>query len=130
VKLPLTGMGDMLFLLVPDEEWEPLKASWLDALVSHVEAEAVRHALNGYSVPLVRALGISPVGALHKIPHAYFLCREVACPSRDQRCNPLSKKCPLCYSLAGPFEGQTLLIANRVVEKWREGGYVIIWTGE
>lgn len=111
-----------------EAEWEPLRETSVGALFSRVTQRDLNHALNGWTHPLVEALGLSPEMALAKLPSARCDKQE-RCSLHDARkCLVLSKKLPWCYEPAGleTLSETALTRAAEVVFLWKQQVYVVI----
>lgn len=136
VKLPTLEMGDVHLLLVDNWEggWSVLRGTIFGDQLSVVSREAVDHALHRWSRPLVKSLGISPEGALRKIPRLcwYRLKREdlpYACPLHDKHnCQATSKKMPWCFEPEGGFDAVVRKKAAEAIGLWQEGVYIVVLT--
>ena len=107
--------------------WEQLRITLLGGLLSRVPRSAFNHLLNGYSGPFVASLGISPAGALLKLPSAR--CdKQRECTLYDRRrCSVGSAKLPWCYEPAA-IEGlpaSAARLASDLVFLWKQEVYVI-----
>src|SRR4051812_1481223 len=99
-------MGDLQLLLISEEadgrwepEWEPLRGTVFGDQFTVMTRETIEHGLHRWSKPVVDALGISPEGALKKIPPGSRECfRRKVCPLYDPKlCFPESKNMPWCF---------------------------------
>jgi hypothetical protein len=111
-----------------EQDWEPLRGTPVGALFSRVSQHDLNHALNGWTHPLVEALGLSPEMALAKLPSG--LCdKQYGCTLHDPRkCLVLSKKLPWCYEPAG-LEMLTSIARIKAAEAvflWKQQVYVVI----
>jgi hypothetical protein len=124
--------GDLeLFLIYQygeewEEEWRPLQHENLVSLVTVVSQETMDHALHGLSLPLVRALGISPEGALRKLPSK--TCeRKKTCPFyRKKDCHPLAGKMPWCFEPEGIGDPVARQLAGNLIGLWRKKVYILV----
>lgn len=137
MTLPTLEMGEIKVLAVFEKggfwepEWDPLRESRIGAQFTVLDNSILSHALNGWSKPLVDALGIPPVGALKKLPLAAKQCRRrQVCPLYDpKQCFPEAAKMPWCYEPDGTSSEPFVRAAARAIEEWRQGVYVLIVTG-
>jgi len=114
-----------------EHAWEPLRGTEFGALFSVVSKETLDHSLNGWSKPLTEALGLSPAGALVKLPKDARECyRRAKCPLYNGYwCHLPSEKLPWCFEPAGEMESQAVRdTAAKAVEQWREGVYLLVVT--
>jgi hypothetical protein len=135
MTLPTREKGELQLLAVWQKdghwepEWEPLRGTPFGDLLSVVPEETLNHALTGWSRPLVQALGISPEGALRKIPKEAQQClRRSKCPLYDAKCVPLAREMPWCFEPDGVKDDGVRYAASRVIEEWRAKVYVVIVT--
>lgn len=107
--------------------WEGLRNTVLGGLVSRVPRSSFNHLLHGYSGPFVSALGISPAGALLKLPSA--ACdKQRTCALYDKRnCLVASRKLPWCYEPTGivNLDAAAVRTASDLVFLWKQEVYVI-----
>ncbi len=106
---------------------KPLEGTfWLNN-IPVVSKESFNHALNGWTIPILREIGPQPEGIFKKIPKTY--CSQLldkTCISADKAtCYP-NKKVPICYEASFPVEPLARVAASAVVSAWREGAYVFI----
>lgn len=111
-----------------EEEWRPLQKESLVSLVTVVSKELMDHALHGLTSPLVKGLGISPEGALHKLPSK--VCgRKKLCPFyRKKDCHPLATKMPWCFEPEGIEDPAAQQLAGNLIKLWRQKVYVLVVT--
>ena len=106
-----------------EPEWEPLRETAVGELLPVVTREDIEHALNGYTRPLFRGLGLPPDGALRKLPKEAKECRERrTCRLwRAEECHPVAKAMPWCFQPDGlPMK------AAEAVQLWREKVHIVI----
>lgn len=87
----------------------------------------VEEALRGHDAPLRRALGITPEGALRKVPEPFCKERGVCVHWVQATCSVLSKKAPWCFVPESKGVDQELsdLLAE-VIRQWRDSVYVTV----
>lgn len=130
LKLSTRELGDLELLLIFQEgsewelEWQPLQHTALAGVFSVVSKELMDHALHGWTQPFVKALGLAPRYALHKVPKVCGQHR-VCLYYRPHDCTAVSKKRPWCFEPAG-LEGEAASLGQRVVQAWGEGVYVVV----
>ena len=134
LKLPTLELGELSILAIREiggqwePEWEPLRGTLFGDLFSVVPKEALDHALNGWSWPLTKILGLSPEGALIKIPKGSRQCyRRRECSLYIKRdCHVTAKKMPWCFEPAEVAEDSLRRAASKAIEEWRQGVYLIV----
>lgn len=127
------GVLEILLVWGKAEGWEPdfeplrTLPGWAD-LLTILDPEVVEHALRGWSRPLTSALGISPAGAIRKIPVASRACQtRFRCAIHDpNKCRPLSPEMPVCFEPDGLESRAAAASAAIVVLAWHEGVYVVV----
>lgn len=131
MKVPTQERGDLEVLTISEHDgvwegdWANLQKTPIAPLLSPVSKEVLEHALVGYSRPLVDALGISPEGALRKIPSQYC-SKQSNCTFYDQRkCLVSSSKLPWCYEPEGVPE-EAASIASEAVFHWKNRVYLLV----
>jgi hypothetical protein len=106
---------------------KPLEGSFWLKHIPVVTRDSFTHALNGWTIPLLREIGSQPEGIFKKLPKTY--CTQVldkTCIAADKAiCFP-SKKVPICYEASFPTDPLARVAASAVVSAWREGAYVFI----
>lgn len=112
-----------------EEYWRPLQAvQEVSKLFAVLSNEQMEQALQGWSRPLVNALGPPPDGALLKLPKASRKCaHEKGCTLyQPEACGTLLKGLPWCFNPAG-FEDDTVQKRmSEIIFLWREGVYVVV----
>lgn len=135
VKLPTREMGEIELLLIEEEqdgtwepEWEPIRGTVFGDQVSIVSKEILDHGFHRWSRPLVDALGISPEGALLKVPSVSRVChRRSKCPLHIvAACSTKAKNMPWCFEPDGVADEQVRLVASQAIQRWREGVYLVV----
>jgi hypothetical protein len=114
---------------VYEEHWRPLQAvPEVSNLFAVVPNEQMEQALQGWSRPLVNALGPPPKGALLKLPRASRSCaNQKGCTFyQPEACGSMLKDLPWCFDPAG-FEDDTVRKrVSEIIFMWREGVYVVV----
>lgn len=131
-------MGDLQILLIYtnqgtwEPEWEPLRESPFRDLVSIVSKADVDYALNRYSKPLVKSLGLPPVGSLRKIPLINRMCaRKSTCPLfNSNQCFPEAPAMPWCFEPNGVTDDNLKNTLAKAIDYWRQGIYLVVVIGE
>jgi hypothetical protein len=109
-----------------ETDWLPLQGSFLADSFTMVSKADMDHALCGWTMPLVRSLGVSPLGSLHKLPAKAKKCASLKlCPHSGAECHPTAKKTPWCFYPAG-IDQESSYLAIQVIQLWREGVYIVI----
>jgi hypothetical protein len=134
LKLPTRELGELKLIAIRESgglwepEWEPVRGTLFGDLFSTVSKEDLDHALNGWSWPLVQSLGLSPEGALIKVPLGSRQCyRRSKCSLYIERdCHLESKRMPWCFEPDGVAEENIRKVASKVIEEWRQGVYLIV----
>ena len=134
VKLPTLEMGELHLLLISEskgvweEEWEPLRGTVFGDQFTVLSKEVLDHGLHRWTKPLVDALGITPEGALRKIPRESRECfQRKRCPLYiPSRCFPESKNMPWCFEPDGVASEQVRHTATRAFEYWRDRVYLVV----
>jgi len=133
MKLRTVEKGDLEVLQIREREgkwegdWDELRDTPVGKLFSRISKANLDHVLHGYSRPFVDALGISPEGALRKLPSKE--CRKRSdCTFYDQRkCLTTSSNLPWCYEPEGlnvSEKGNS--VASEAVFRWRERVYLVV----
>lgn len=134
VKLAIPSMGDVQLHLIEegDEDWAPLKGTLYDGLMSRMSKADLNHGLRGYTRPVMDKLGITPQGALCKIPPVSRQCfKRNACPFYDaKQCFPEAEKMPWCFEPDGVEDERIRLATTRAIEQWRARVYLVVITDE
>lgn len=136
LKLKTNELGDLdLFLIYQygdtwEEAWKPAQGLPITTLLTVVTKELMDHALKGWTSPLVKALGISPEGAIRKLPVVNRTCeRKDPCPFyRPKECLPTFPKMPWCFEPGGIEDPNARSLAAEVVRLWRLGVYIVVVT--
>ncbi len=135
LKLCPVELGDIELQLVYsyggewEPEWRALQGSLIAGLFTHVSKAVMDHALQGWTSPLVKALGLSPEGALHKLPKVMRQCwSRPNCPHSGTYCTPLDKKMPWCFTPDGIEDEEMRQLAHEAIRLWREKVYIIVVT--
>jgi len=108
-----------------EPQWIAVQGSVLASLLTKVPLDLMDHALKGWTSPLVKSLGISPEGALRKLPTSKCFQR-VTCPFHNKViCNPIHKKMPWCFEpeLKGVEERKA---GSELIRLWRGSVYIVI----
>lgn len=110
-----------------EASWDDLRTTLLGELISRVPRSAYDHLLNGYSAPFINALGISPEGALQKLPSTVCDKQRECTLYQKRTCWVGSGKLPWCYEPAGlpELSAAAKRTASDLVFLWREQVYVI-----
>jgi len=134
VKISTREMGTLRLLLITEkngvweEEWEPLRGTVFGDQFTVTDRETIEQALKRWSRPLVDALGITPEGALKKIPpesRECFKCKR--CPLYNEKlCFPESKNMPWCFEPGGVASESVRYAATRAFEQWRDRVYLVV----
>lgn len=127
-------MGELRLYLIRMEggawepEWEPLRGTVFGNQFSVISKENVDHSLRGWTRPLVNALGISPEGALKKIPSVSRECfRRKTCPLYlAANCFPESSNMPWCFEPDGVVPEAVRYAATRAFEYWKDRVYIVV----
>lgn len=130
IKLKTKELGDLHLMLIfsTGGVWEPAWAALKDhpyaEYLTRTSTEVVHHALHGWTLPLVRALGPSPAIALHKLsPDAKQCDLWDHCIFYDKRhCLPNARKMPHCFQPRGLSPDLGYL----VISLWRESVYIVV----
>lgn len=127
--------GDRDFLVIYsaeggiwEPEWEPLRGTEVGRQVPSVTKEAFEWALEGYTPPFVKQLGVPPEGALLKIPGASRVCRKrKKCSLYDRvQCHVGGKNMPWCFEPDGIANESEVFATAKIIEYWRAGVYVVV----
>jgi hypothetical protein len=110
-----------------EDEWEPLRTTPLGNLVSRVSQANLNHALHGLSKPFVDALGISPEGALRKMPSQRCALEKRCTFYHERKCVTTSDKLPWCYVPAGmELSEAAQSMAAQAVFHWKNKIYLVV----
>lgn len=134
LRLHTAEMGPVELMLIYqrgeewEAEWRPLQGTPIAVLLPVITDEVMNHGLQGWTRPLVDALGLPPQGALRKIPTRHRPCEHRShCPFHDPtQCLPVGKRLPDCYHPADLGDVQVQTLAYEVVRFWREGVYTVV----
>ncbi len=131
--IPTVEVGDLdLFVVYArggswEAAWEPLRGSSLAELVPRTDKATYDHALRGWTLPLVRALGLPPEGALRKLPAGGRLCAERGgCPLKGPACHPLHKRMPWCFAPGDLPPGPARDLGAEAIRLWRGGVRILV----
>jgi len=94
-----------------------------------VPGDALSHALHGWSLPLVKVLGVPPLVRAARIPEKEGRCALYpTCLIKRPHCRP-GEKTPDCYE--APLDDlDASLRASLVALAWRDGLYVVVVEGK
>ena len=124
------GMVEMYLIYQTGDEWEPewkpLQGTGVADLFTVLTKETMDHALWGYSKPLVSALGLSPEGALRRMPQPLCTKREDCILYEKHNCIPTGRNLPHCYEPEGLPSPEARALAYEAVRYWREGVYIAV----
>jgi hypothetical protein len=106
-------------------DWRPLQGHAVGNLLATTKHETIEAAILGYSMPLVKGLGLFGEGLLHKLPsqaceHARTCTLFVA-----KNCLSTVKAMPWCFEPAG-LDSSVRQLAAELVRLWREKVYVVV----
>lgn len=132
MMIPTLQKGNLLVIRIQEnddgtweKDWEPLRETPMASLMSRMTQRELDHALHGYSRPFVDALGISPEGALRKIP-SQECSKRGNCTFYDPTlCVVSSKELPWCYEPDGIAE-QSGQAGAQAVFHWRSKVYLVV----
>jgi hypothetical protein len=132
LKMKTQELGDLeLYLIYQyggrwEEEWAPLQSEKIAQLLTEVSQELIDHALIGLTSPLVKALGIPPIGALRKLPDSRCY-RRTLCPFyHKMTCKPTHPKLNWCFEPEGIEDPIARNLGSDLVKLWRESVYVLV----
>jgi hypothetical protein len=109
-----------------EDEWKPLQGLEITEIFSVVTKEIADFALKGWAKPLVRSLGMAPIGAIRRIPNVDCYQKE-HCPFYDRKsCMPTHKKLPNCYVPGNIESSEARILASEVVRMWRAGVTIVV----
>ena len=131
VTLDTREMGKLDLYLIYDyggtweAEWRVLQDHEVGKRLTKVAHDTIEHAIVGFSRPLVKALGLFPLGMLHKLPsqecdHAKTCTIYIA-----KNCLSTSKNMPWCFEPAG-LDSSVRERCAELVRLWREKVYVVV----
>lgn len=134
LKLATSEMGPLELFVIYDyngtweTHWQPIQHEEVSGLLTTVSKEVYDHALLGWTKPFITALGLSPEGALRKLPRAQQQCEvRKRCPFYDKRrCVVTSSKMPWCYEPDGIEDGGKRRLIAEIIGEWRQGVYVVV----
>lgn len=132
--LPTKELGDLkLFLIyakdgVWEATWRPLQHLPIAESFTVTTKAIMDHALRRWTSPLVKALSIPPDGAIRKLSVLNQTCSaSLDCPMFHRaECTPTHKKMPWCFQPGGMVTDEARRLAAEVVQKWREGVYLVV----
>lgn len=134
LKLLPREIGELQLYLIYETDgvyesyWRPLQGHEVTTLFTRIPQDVLDHALHGYTSPLVKALGIPPVGALRKLPPAARQCvnhgRCSLYVARD--CVPTAAAMPWCFEPGGSEDEQVRKLGAEAIGLWREGVYILV----
>jgi hypothetical protein len=109
-----------------EASWSPLQGTPLGDLLPVVSKAVYDHALAGWTLPFVRALGLPPEGALRKLLPADKVCAERAgCTLKTISCQPLHKRMPWCFVPSG-LDVPARPLGAEAIRLWREGVRLLV----
>lgn len=134
MKLTIPSMGEVKLHLIEEEngtweeDWEPLRGTAYGDLCSRMPKDDLNKGLFGYTRPVMDRLGITPMGALRKIPDMSKTCfKRKTCPFYDDKtCFTEAEKMPWCYEPDGVLDERIRLSATRAIEQWRSRTYLVV----
>jgi len=132
LKMKTQELGDLeLYLIYQykekwEESWAPLQGESLTSLLTVVSQELIDHALIGLTSPLVKALGIPPVGALRKIPNPKCYRRDLCPFYSNVTCKPTHPKLSWCFEPDGIEDPLARTLGYDLIKLWRESVYVLV----
>lgn len=134
VQIPTIELGSFdLFLIYQygdtwEKNWAPAQHLPWAQLLTVVSEETMVHAFNRWTNPLVKALGIAPVGAIKKLPILNQKCyRRVICPlCRPKDCLPHVPQMPWCYEPDGVDDPEARRLITEAIQLWRQGVYIVV----
>jgi hypothetical protein len=132
LKLKTIELGDLeLFLVYQygdkwESDWLPLQGQLITGLLTVVPQETIDHALQGWTSPLVKSLGLPPEGALRKLPSQ--LCYQRGhCPFHIKNsCIPTHPKMSWCFEPENIEDPNSRNLAAELIRLWREGVWGIL----
>jgi len=101
----------------------PLKETSWESLITVVSGEDLSHALHGWTVPLMRNIGIDPEKRGARVAEFWCALRK-GCAGADGHCHTGSGKLPSCYEPIG-----VPAVAAEVALAWQDGWYVLVVEG-
>lgn len=135
LKLKTLELGDLeLYLIyqygeVWEDAWVAAQGLPIAELFTTVHFETMNHALRGWTSPLVKALGLSPAGALRKLPLKDRTCyKKTICPLYTKDCQPQSLKMPWCFEPGSVVDITARRLGAEAIRLWKLGVYLIVVT--
>jgi hypothetical protein len=132
VKIPTHERGEISALLVQshngiwESEWDSLRGTIYEGLVTKVDFEILEQALQGWSRPLSEALGLPPVGSIKKLPIEAKQCsQKQTCPFHDKHCQAEHRQRPPCY-MPGGVVGDVQETLTRALDLWKLDVYILV----
>ena len=129
---------DVAFPSDPTDPWGVLRCligtDW-EAQIAVVPQSLYDQAVNGYTIPLLRAIGNPPRGKMAKLPGKKYRCElavQQECGSAGQFCHPCFEM-PTCYEASNPQkvrDPRYSQVASQVARYLAENRYVIVITSD
>jgi len=134
LTIPTRELGELKLLIIYskagvwESSWRVLQGGPYADLFTVTLKVTMDHALRGWTSPLVKGLGIPPVGALRKLPTLGHSCYvHSSCPMYHRReCVPSHKSMPWCFQPSGLVSDEERRLAAEVIQKWRDGVYLVV----
>jgi hypothetical protein len=134
LKIATKELGELRLYLIYEKEgvwegeWTALQKNLAASILTMVDKDLMEAALRGYTLPLVKLLGLNGELAIRKLPLIDQVCNQrMTCKLFDHRqCVPTHPKMPWCFQPAG---GEDEVVRERlatVIQLWREGNYIIV----
>jgi len=134
LKIATKELGELRLYLIYEKEgewegeWAALQKNPAGSILTKVDKDLMEAALRGYTLPLVKLLGLNGELAIRKLPLIDQVCNQrKTCKLFDLRqCVPTHPKMPWCFQPAG---GEDEVVRERlatVIQLWREGNYIIV----
>lgn len=134
LKIATRELGELRLYLIYEKEgtweadWVALQKTSAAPILTVVDKDLLDAALRGYTLPLIKLLGLNGELAIRKLPLIDQACHQrLTCKMYDWRqCVPTHSKMPWCFQPAG---GEDDVVRERlaaVIQLWREGNYIIV----
>jgi hypothetical protein len=132
--LPTRELGELRLFLVYsragiwEESWRVAQGLSIAESFTVTTKAIMDHALRGWTLPLVKALGIPPVGAIKKLPAVSQQCEiRTRCPMYHRaECTPSHKAMPWCFQPGGLASDEERRLVADTIQKWRAGVYLVV----
>lgn len=110
-----------------EPEWRALQGHAVANMLTKVSHDTIEHAILGYSRPLVKALGLFPLGMIHKMPSRECANAKSCTLYIPRNCLSTAKGMPSCFEPDGlGLDSSVRALGAELIRLWREKVYVVV----